>query len=66
MKRMTLRGVVPVVPTPLNDDETVDVPALRRIIERAVAGGVHGVWVLGSGGELPNLADKQRLRVTDQ
>jgi 4-hydroxy-tetrahydrodipicolinate synthase len=55
MARRTLRGIIPVVPTPLNDNETVDAPALRRILEYVIGEGVHGVWVLGSGGELPNL-----------
>ena len=65
MKRQTLRGVVPVIATPLNDDETLDAPALGRIIEREIAGGVNGIWVLGSGGELPNLAQKERRRVVE-
>jgi dihydrodipicolinate synthase/N-acetylneuraminate lyase len=63
--RQTLRGVVPVIPTPLNDDETVDTTALRRIIDRAIDGGVNGIWVLGSGGELPNLEHSERCKVME-
>lgn len=63
--RKTLRGVIPVLPTPLNDDETVDVAALRRVINYAVDGGVHGVWVLGSGGELPNLDYGERRKAIE-
>lgn len=63
--RKTLRGVIPVVPTPLNDDETLDAPAFKRILNYVIEGGVHGVWVLGSGGELPNLADAQRRKAIE-
>jgi len=63
--RQTLRGVIPVIPTPLDDDERLDAPALKRIIEYVIEGGVHGVWVLGSGGELPNLPDDQRWKVVE-
>ena len=58
--RKTLRGIIPVIPTPLHEDETLDAPALKRIIEYGIEGGVHGVWILGSGGELPNLSPEQR------
>ncbi len=63
--RRTLRGIVSVLPTPLNDDETLDALALRRMIDYVVEAGVHGVWVLGSGGELPNLDDAERPKTIE-
>lgn len=63
--RRTLRGIVPVLPTPLNDDETLDALALRRMIGYVVEAGVHGVWILGSGGELPNLDDAERPKTIE-
>jgi len=63
--RQTLRGVIPVIPTPLNDDETLDAPALKRIIDYVIEGGVHGVWILGSGGELPNLDYGERRKAIE-
>ena len=65
MARLTLHGVVPVIPTPLNDDKTLDAPALRRILNRVIDAKVHGVWVLGSAGEMPNLDYAQRRRVLE-
>ena len=41
--RTKLSGIIPVIPTPLNDDETVDVPALKQVLNYAIDGGVHGV-----------------------
>ena len=58
-------GVVPVIPTPLNDDETLDAPAMRRILQRVLDAGVHGVWVLGSAGEMPDLEPARRRRVLE-
>ncbi|MFQ5500625.1 MAG: dihydrodipicolinate synthase family protein [Candidatus Zixiibacteriota bacterium] len=60
--RTSLQGIITVCPTPLNEDETLDAPAFQRIIEYTLAGGVHGLWVLGSAGELPNLNYKDRRR----
>jgi len=63
--RKMLRGIVPVLPTPLNDDGTLDALALRRMIDYVVEAGVHGVWILGSGGELPNLDDAERPKTIE-
>ena len=62
---LTLHGVVPVIPTPLNDDETLDAPALRRIVTRTLDAGVQGIWVLGTAGEMPNLDYQQRRAVLE-
>jgi 4-hydroxy-tetrahydrodipicolinate synthase len=43
---------VPPVVTPLNDRFEVDYPSLTRVIEHLIAGGVHGLFVLGSTGEV--------------
>lgn len=50
---MVLEGVFPVVPTPLHDDEQVDRQGLRHLTDYYIAGGCHGLVVLGSGGEFP-------------
>lgn len=63
--RRTLQGIVSVLPTPLSDDETLDALALRRMIDYVVEAGVHGVWILGSGGELPNLDDAERPKTIE-
>ena len=57
---MKLEGLVYVIPTPLAEDETVDVPAARVLVTRAIETGADVLWVLGSGGEQPFLTDSQR------
>jgi 4-hydroxy-tetrahydrodipicolinate synthase len=58
-----LEGVLPVLVTPLCADETVDGEALRRLVRRVLAAGVHGVVVLGSAGEFAALADGVKREV---
>lgn len=55
-----LRGIVPPLVTPLHEDGQVDVEALIALIERQIAAGVHGLFALGSSGEVAYLTDAQR------
>ena len=55
-----LSGIVPPLITPMRDRDTLDVPGLGRLIERILAGGVSGVFVLGTTGEGPSLSYRLR------
>ena len=50
-----LRGVVPPMVTPLLDNETLDVEGLERLVEHILSGHVHGLFLLGTTGEAPDL-----------
>ncbi|MGX7673712.1 dihydrodipicolinate synthase family protein [Plantactinospora sp. DSM 117369] len=58
-----LRGNIPPVITPLRPDGTVDLPAVARLTEHLVHGGVSGLFVLGSCGEGPTLTTAVRTEV---
>jgi 4-hydroxy-tetrahydrodipicolinate synthase len=49
--------------TPLSDDGEVDVPSLESLVEYLIDGGVHGIFPLGSTGEMSLLTEKQRSLV---
>ena len=51
-----LNGIIPPLVTPLVDNETLDVESLERLIEHLIAGGVHGLFVLGTTGEEQSLS----------
>ena len=51
-----LRGVVPPMVTPLLDNDTLDIGGLERLVEHILAGHVHGLFLLGTTGEAPNLS----------
>ncbi len=55
-----LRGIIPPMVTPLLDRDTLDVAGLERLIEHILAGGVHGLFVLGTTGEAPSLSYRLR------
>ena len=38
------KGVFPAVPTPFNDDGSINEPAYRAILEDNISHGVHGFW----------------------
>jgi dihydrodipicolinate synthase/N-acetylneuraminate lyase len=56
-------GVFPVVPTPLNDDETLDDAGLFHLLNFYIDSGCHGLVILGSGGEYPYFAFEEKLQV---
>ncbi len=54
--RKPLCGIIPPLVTPLKDNETLDVESLERLIEHLIAGGVHGLFILGTTGEEQSLS----------
>lgn len=61
-----LKGVIPPLVTPLAGRDQIDLPALDRIIEHVIGGGVHGLFILGTTGEGPSLShEAQRTLVTE-
>lgn len=61
-ERLAAGGIFPPVPTPLSVRGEPDGEAFGRILERLRDGGVDGVFVLGSTGELASLTAAQRRR----
>ena len=55
MARTKFSGVLPPILTPLKDEDTIDVPALKRHADNLVNAGCHGIFVAGTTGEGPNL-----------
>jgi 4-hydroxy-tetrahydrodipicolinate synthase len=57
-----LKGIVPPLVTPLNEDETIDEAGLESQLERLIDAGVHGIFFLGTTGEQPALRDAERQK----
>src|SRR5271165_1287536 len=49
--------------TPLLDADTLDCPALEKLIDRVTAGGVDGVFPLGTTGEAQSISYRLRAEV---
>jgi 4-hydroxy-2-oxoglutarate aldolase len=56
-------GVLTPITTPFTGEDEVDAGALRRNVARWVATPLHGIVVLGSNGEAPQLEDDEADRV---
>lgn len=57
---LPIGGVIPPVVTPRTSNGELDLPGLERVVEYLVAGGVSGLFVLGSSGEVAFLSDADR------
>jgi dihydrodipicolinate synthase/N-acetylneuraminate lyase len=61
-----LRGVVPPMITPLLDRDELDAAGLERLVEHILAGGVSGLFILGTTGEAPGLSDRLRCQLIER
>jgi 4-hydroxy-tetrahydrodipicolinate synthase len=64
--RKRLFGIVPPLVTPLLDNNTLDLEGLERLVEHVVAGGVHGIFILGTTGEAQSLSHDLRVEMIKQ
>ncbi len=61
-----LRGIVPPMVTPLSDRDTLDAAGLERLVEHILAGGVQGLFILGTTGEGPSLSYRLRCELVER
>src|SRR5205823_3668124 len=61
--RMHIHGIIPPVATPMRDDEELDLPRLKWFIDHLLAGGVHGIFVLGTNSEFYALDEREKQEV---
>jgi 4-hydroxy-tetrahydrodipicolinate synthase len=59
-------GVVPPVVTPLTADHKVDYDSFDRVIDFLLDGGVHGLFVLGSTGEVVFHDERTRIELIER
>ncbi|NLX99559.1 MAG: dihydrodipicolinate synthase family protein [Rhodopirellula sp.] len=52
--------------TPLLDRDTLDIAGLERLVEHILAGGVHGLFLLGTTGEGPSLSYRLRRELIER
>src|SRR5277367_3407043 len=61
-----LRGVITAMVTPLNQDLSLDCDGLERLMAHLIEGGVHGIFILGTTGEAPNLPYSVRSELIER
>jgi len=58
-------GIIPAMVTPFTKSLEVNEPALRRLVNHCIDGGVHGVFAVGSQGEFWALTPDEKRRIWD-
>lgn len=61
---MTLKGILPVAPTPFHDDGTIDVEGMRRVLDCMIDQGVDAICILANYSEQFVLSDEERAILT--
>ena len=62
----TYTGIIPPLVTPLTGRDTLDVAGLERLVEHVIAGGVSGIFILGTTGEGPSLGYRLRRELIER
>lgn len=63
MAERLFHGIIPPLVSPLRDRDQLDDEGLQRLVEHVIAGGVNGIFVLGTTGEAPSLSYRLRREV---
>ncbi|WP_024772056.1 dihydrodipicolinate synthase family protein [Aquimarina macrocephali] len=65
MKNVPFKGVIAYPITPFDTNEKVDIDLFRKLLERLIRNGSHGIAPLGSTGVLPYLTDQEKEAITE-
>lgn len=60
-----IKGIIPPMVTPLDGDGKIDKEGTIKLIEHIIAGGVGGIFILGTTGEAQSLSHKLRHEFTE-
>ena len=63
MKKVEIKGIIPPIITPMNEDETINETELRNQVNRQIRGGVHGLFPFGTNGEGYILSEAEKEKV---
>ena len=63
MNNQQFQGIIPPMVTPLKKCNTLDRDGMVLLIDHILAGGVHGLFLLGTTGEAPSLSHRLRKEI---
>ncbi|MCA1744630.1 MAG: dihydrodipicolinate synthase family protein [Bacteroidales bacterium] len=61
-----LRGIIPPMITPLKKVDALDIDGLERLVEHILAGGVSGLFILGTTGEFSSISYQLRYELVER
>ena len=59
------KGIIPAMVTPLTSDRKINVESLRKLTNYLIAGGVHGLFAVGTQGEFYALTYEEKKKVIE-
>jgi 4-hydroxy-tetrahydrodipicolinate synthase len=65
MEDTSFKGIIAYPITPFDENEEIDIPLFKKLVERLVIAGSHGIAPLGSTGVLPYLTDAEKEAITE-
>lgn len=65
MKQVEIKGIIPPILTPMNEDESINITSLREQVNRQIDNGVHALFCFGTNGEGYILNKKEKQLVLE-
>lgn len=65
MKNVPFKGIIAYPITPFDENDTINLPLFRNMVEKLVVTGSHSIASLGSAGVMPYLSDDEKEAVTE-
>lgn len=65
MKNVAIRGIIPPILTPMNEDESINVAELRNQVNRMIDAGCHALFPFGTNGEGYILSGEEKKLVLE-
>lgn len=65
MKNAEIKGIIPAILTPMNEDESINLDVMREQIDRLIEGGVHGLFPFGTNGEGYILSENEKIEILE-
>lgn len=65
MKNVPFKGIIAYPITPFHENDTINLPLFKEMVEKLILSGSHGIASLGSAGVMPYLSDEEKEAVTE-
>ena len=65
MKPVEIKGIIPAMVTPMNEDESLNLKELRNQVNRMIDSGCHGIFCFGTNGEGYILSKDEKITVLE-
>ncbi len=63
---MTIKGILPALITPMDDQENINIQELEVQIQRQLQAGVQGIFCLGTNGEFYSLNYQEKIQIMEK